>query len=780
MRHFVVVFGATTLAAAATLSGFFLGLAAGNALFGARSARWSRPLVVFGLLEIGVGVGALILPQVLAAYRHVHPVLYAHLAPHPAVFTAVKVVLAAAAVAVPTLCMGGTLPALAAAVAPAGQHVGRRLGRIYALQLLGATIGALAVPLLILPRLGAVAGYHAAVAASIATGIAAIMVGKRHAVGPAPRALAPPLRDLRVLWLAALSGAATLALQSLWTRMFALVHENSIYSFVVVLVVFLVGLAGGAAFAERALARVAPYRLLAWAWAVGGVLVIVSPRLFHRLTHGFDYLGSDGDGALLGRLAFLSAVILLPATIALGTALPVLMERAGGEGRVGAQVGRLLAVNTLGAIVGPLAATFVLAPRLGPWWSLALLGVVVALAATRAGLTPREQGVVLAAVALAVLWASPGRLPLVRLRPERGERLVAVREGGHGTTAVIEDAHDRWMTVNNSYVLGGTAETEEERFQAHLPLLLHPSPRRVAFLGLGTGITAGAALVHPVDRVVAVEIVPEVVASAREHFAQSNRGIVGDPRAEMIVDDARQFVAASGESFDVIVGDLLVPWRPAEAALYSRDHLEQVRRALAPGGIFCQWLPLYQLSEEQAAVLVRTFADVFPSATAWRGGFRPDAPTLALVGHAPDAPLDAGAIDERVRRRAPALGGESPFLQHSAGLWLFLVGPVRRDAAWLDGVRRHTDAQPWLELLHTWTSGRGIQGARASAFEERLAAESAEGTPLRTLDALHRDWMRRGAELTKASREGEAEILGVLRTLPPELQRALEVPDLQP
>jgi spermidine synthase len=312
-------------------------------------------------------------------------------------------------------------------------------------------------------------------------------------------------------------------------------------------------------------------------------------------------------------------------------------------------------------------------------------------------------------------------------------------------------------------------------------LLLHPSPRRVAFVGLGTGITAGAALHHAVERVVALEIVPDVVEAARDDFADVNAGVVRDPRVTVVIDDGRNHLAAAPGDYDVIVGDLLVPWRPAEAPLYTRAHFESVRRSLRAEGVFCQWLPLYQLSAEQLASLVRTFVEVFPRTTLWRGNFLERAPTLALVGHTGTRTVDPAAVDARVQKLAGHEG--NPFLAGPAGFWLFLVGPVRPALPWLARAPLNTDDQPWVELAGPLPPD-GPDGAAVTLdgiqpFLADVAAAPVDGTSLAALDPPHQAWRATGAALGRASRtpgpEGQAQVLEILRTLPAELRRALEI-----
>ncbi len=783
MRRFGLLLGATPLAASAAVSGFFLGSAAGSAFFGARLRRVRRPLVAFGLLELGVAAGALAALGLLALVERWDPTRLPSVRGTPALETAMRLLVALGAMGLPAFCMGGTLPALVGARA--------RLGGLYAANLAGAVLGTLAVPFALLPRWGADGSYAVALGASLALGTLACVLGARRppmaeaettADDAEPRARLPT----SYLLLGALCGAATLALQVLGMRALALVHESSVHAFATVLAVFLLGLAGGAGLARRARtsARDAG-RLLGAAWLLAGLAAIGLPPTLYRLTDGLAYLPA-GDSLLgVGRLLWLSAATLLPAALALGVTLPSLLDAAAVRADEAAPcVGRLLAANTLGAVAGPLLMTCLVAPALGLWRACLALGLVLVAAGAMLAL-PRARALgLLSVVLVACGLLDPAGLPPVRVDAARGERLVSVREGLAGTTAVLADAHDRWLTVNNSYVLGGAAALAEERFQAHLPLLLHARPRRVAFIGLGTGITAGAALAHPVERVSTLEIVAQVVAAARDDFAEHNERLLDDARVQVVVDDGRHYFAAPGESFDVVVGDLLVPWRAGESALYAREHFAAVRRALAAGGLFCQWLPVYQLSDAQLFVLARTFAEVFPRASVWRGNFAAEAPVLALVGQLDDAPLDLEALDGRVAALATRRRPEEALLAHPAGLWLHALGPLDARSARLAAAPTHSDGRPWLEMLRPLSDPRGAallgRATALRAWEDELIALPVHGTPLQALDERRRAWRALGAALARASSgetpADEAGLLALLQTLPAELRRALHVP----
>jgi len=777
-RQFIYLFGATAPAVSATLSAVFLGFAAGNAFIGKRSVRSQRPLLAYGVLEVGIGLAALLVVPLLGVYEHVYPALHGRFFGHPTVFLVVKTCLAAAALFVPAFLMGGTLPLLAQAFVHSPGELGGVGGAVYAANTFGATLGALSVPFYLLPTYGADRSYYGAAFVNVLIGGAAVWLGRGlRQTTPEPgrgaRVKARPEKPARrtPAWMLAsmafASGALVLALEVLWTRMLAQVHENSIYSFAVVLAVFLAGLAGGAALARVLMRRRRdPLTVLGFAWVVAGVLVFGSSALFYFLTDGLRYVNESGARANLLTLGYAAATMLAPTLLA-GMILPLLIELTGAEraGEPGELLGRLLSVNTAGAIAGPLLATYFLLPGLGLWVSIGGVGLVM-VAAGEVALAGREgrrrasvrRLAVSAVLAALALGANPFALPRVRIEERSGERLLQLDEGSHGIVAVVESPEDRWMLLNNFYALGGTASAAEERQQARIPLLLHPSPRRVAFLGLGTGITAGGALAPGVEKLVALELVPEVVDAARSHFADANLGLLSDGRVEVITEDARVYLKGGGQEFDVIVGDLVVPWRSGESALFTEEHFRTARRALAPGGVFCQWLPAYQLTEEQFRIVAATFLDVFPRATLWRGDFLPDTPALALVGHTDGHAVDAAALDRRVESLKPWCAPTTPVLCARGGPWLFLVGPLDPSDPQFAAARRNRESEPWVELLSPAArpqSGRDapprFNGEALYGFMERVRARAVSGSPLSNMGPEHLAWRDAGAGLWRAS-----------------------------
>ncbi len=738
MRELSLLFGATAQAAAATLAAFFLGLAAGSAYWGRRSRRITRPLRSYALLEVGVlvaGLGYFLLAPAFAAQ---YGALYSHLAePAPGLLVGIKLLLALLLLSPAAFFMGGSLPVLSAWLVRHPAALGRLVPLLYGVNTAGAAIGALSAAFLLPPLLGYDGSYLLALALAGGIALTAWWLGGRgsgQVHDPVQESLpqlpagAPAAGALPQAWLrglAFLSGFVALALEVLWTRMFAQVLQNSVYSYAVILVVFLLALAAGS-FAAGWLAR---RRLPAVPTLVGllcaaALLVALTPKLFFWLTDGLGYVGAGRDWPdYLLTLGLAAVAILAGPTLVLGVVFPYLWKVAeAGLRSAGEQVGGLLALNTLGAILGSLAAGFLLLEWLGLWraiqWLAALYLAAAVLLATLSGAPavagarhrPRLAPVLVLAPVLGFLLLlsalDAGRLPVVRTDPvRRAETLLEVREGGAGTVAVVRRGEHLGIKVDNHYTLGSTRGHGLQQRQAHFPLLLHPAPDRVFFLGMGTGITAGAALAHPVEEVVAAELLGDVIDLAGKYFRPYANGLFEDPRVRLLKEDGRHHLSATDETYDVIIGDLFVPWKRGNAALYSLEHFRHVAKRLAPGGLFAQWVPLYQVTEQEFGSIARTFTEVFPHVTLWRGDFLPDGPIVALVGRLDAAPLEPAAVLRRARAlRADAVAGDtepqSSVLPDpdTPPLLLYYAGNVGRAADLLAGYPLNTDDRPRLQL----------------------------------------------------------------------------------
>jgi spermidine synthase len=308
--------------------------------------------------------------------------------------------------------------------------------------------------------------------------------------------------------------------------------------------------------------------------------------------------------------------------------------------------GRALGVNTAGAAFSPLVFGVLLLPHLGAKWSLTLVSLVYLVLLAPAGLRRTSPAGLPLLLAAAILLGS-GPMYLVTVPP--GAKIAAQVEGVMAAVSVIETAEgEYYLKVNNHFVMGGTASYYSDRRQGHIPLLLHPHPQRALFLGLGTGATFAAAADYPGLEAEGVELIPEIIPLLH-YFAKSTGEFSQYPSLHLKVADARRFVNASRNKYDVIVADLFHPARDGAGFLYTVEHFQAIRALLKPGGLFCQWLPLYQLDLEVLRVIIRTFLQVFPQGTAYLAHYSLQMPIIGLIGTTDPVRYPPHWLDRRVQ-----------------------------------------------------------------------------------------------------------------------------------
>ncbi|MCG5549422.1 fused MFS/spermidine synthase [Halorhodospira halochloris] len=680
VRELGLLFGNTAQAAALAIAVFFAGLAAGSWVWGRLAPRLRSPLAGFGLLEIGVAITALGHFLLYDLYHAIYPALYGLAGDLAAADLALRISLATLILFPPAFLMGGTFPMIGQFMVRAPRRLATTGTALYALNTFGSVLGALAAGFFLPMALGFSGTYLLAIAIDLSVGAAALILARGQA---AKRACADPLTSPSkpatstleagglssrlVLWIAFASGFVTLAVEVLWTRLFAQVLQNSVYTYAIVLVAFLLALSLGS-IASHGLARIPrfnPRHVLLALLTIAAAVVAVSPWAFHSATAGLTYVGSGAGWAeYLTAVSGIALLVMVLPGVMLGAVLPYLLRVVqAANPQPGPAIGQLVAANTSGAILGSLAAGFVLLPTLGATGSLIALGAIyplLAVAVLAREPLPRWQRwtyatpLLVAAVALAVF--RPGEWNIARVDEAAGERLIEAREGTHATVAAIKRDGNRLLRVNNYYTLGGTGGLESERNQTLIPMMAHPEPQSVFFLGLGTGITAGTALSFPVERLDACELLPEVIELAEAHFEPWTQGLFEDPRARVRAQDAHHCLRHAEHKYDVIISDLFTPWRAGTGNLYTKEHYQQARQRLEEGGLFVQWLPLYQLSADDFAIIARTMDAVFPQVVAWRGDLFADGSILALVGTEEGVTLDPEALIRHGRR----LAGNAP------------------------------------------------------------------------------------------------------------------------
>jgi spermidine synthase len=688
-RQLGQLLGHTPHAAGVVLGSLFLGMSVGYGQ-GARLTRHVSPLLGYSLAEFAVALWAMLIPQALQLAQD-----YIGSSGSPSQLTSALhtgfcfVLLLPGAVA-----LGLTLPTMAAFLSRSDK---RRIVTAYGWNLAGAFLGVASATLTLLVEVGIVGSSYLAAVVSATAGLIGVIVLAIYGTGRlnqesdlAELNRTDPARILksgqshtsdRVPGVyAALFGFGTLACQVLYLRLFSLVFHNSTYTFGAVAAAFLAALAIGAAFAGWLSRLIAAKALLPWMALMSSFAVLASLFVFLTTT-GLEYMVSTGSfAAYLGQSAVLVGVVVVPFGTVCGTLLPLLWTAPGTTTDAAAQVGRLGMLNSLGAAAGSVAAGGLLLPWFGLWGSFIVVCTLFAVISATEFYRLKQRGMaaltafsilVFALTSWSVLreWLQPASL--------RQEAIVRRWESRHGWIDLVRDRDTGELKIrqNLHYRLGATgARHVRERRQAHIPLLLHPQPKNVLLLGQGTGITAAGALQFDgVQRVTIVELVPEVVEAARR-LGEHNSEIFDDPRATIEVDDARHFLRKTTAQYDVIISDLFVPWESQSGYLYTVDHYEVARSRLTDRGLFCQWLPLYQLGKQDFEMIADSFATTFPFTTLWWGQLDGNQAILALVGTEKPLSVDPTVVHQRIsamdRRTAdPLLVNGTQLFDLSAGWW---------------------------------------------------------------------------------------------------------------
>jgi spermidine synthase len=262
-------------------------------------------------------------------------------------------------------------------------------------------------------------------------------------------------------------------------------------------------------------------------------------------------------------------------------------------------------------------------------------------------------------------------------------------EGMNASVAVTETADG----VRNFHVSGKIEASNHpqdmplQRMLGHIPALVHPRPASVLIVGFGAGVTAGSFVPYPaVRRIVVAEIEPLIPRVVSTYFHRENNGVVGDPRVQIVYDDARHFVHATGETFDVITSDPIHPWVRGSATLFTREYFEALKRRLRPGGLVTQWVPLYESDADVVRSELATFFEVFPHATVWANRQRGGGYDIVLLGPRDATPIDVSAVQRRLDEPAHAAAAES----------LRAAGFTDATALFATYAGRAEDLRPWL------------------------------------------------------------------------------------
>ncbi len=639
LRSLSLVFGVTVHAASTVLAGFMAGLAVGSALAGRLRLDVRQALVAFAVIEVGVGATALVAAPLVTSMTAAYAALGPRLPESFALLTALRFLLATAALLVPTSLMGATLPVLVRATG-ADPRMGARLGALYATNTAGAIAGALLAGFLLVPSFGLQRSAWLAAGVNLTVALLALGVRGRLGVHPAPAAHGSDAgtgeavdqatrRAVMAAFIA--SGFVSLALEIIWFRVLALHLRPTAYAFTIMLAAVLAGISAGSYVVAPLFRRPRPWLAILTAIQLALTLVAllslnVLPWVDPLQRILGPALGLIGVHEYIWPLVTTSLIAILPTSLLLGAAFPIGLRLfvAQATDDASRRVATFYSLNVCGAIAGSVAAGFVLLPWLGSRGALIAVSFVTLLSSL--GLAyrlwhtaPNVAGFVSIVGPVAFLMATLNTIdPFADFarRQHRTDRVMWLGEGVQTTVSVHEQRQGTKVMLLDG--MHQADDSRPSRLTHHrigaLPMMLHPDPRKVLVVGLGGGATPGAAAMFPGAQVDVVELSADVVAGAA-YFGHINFDLLTRPNVRLRVDDGRNYLLTTREKYDVITADLILPNRAGATSLYSRQYFELVRRSLAPGGMVLQWLG--SDTDAEYKLIMRTFLSVFPETTLW-------------------------------------------------------------------------------------------------------------------------------------------------------------------
>ncbi|TKJ42104.1 hypothetical protein CEE37_00045 [candidate division LCP-89 bacterium B3_LCP] len=736
-RQLNLIFGGTLPAVSVVLAVYLGGMALGAVFLGSRADHVS-PLRLYGLLEIGVGVFALLAVILIPLIRNI----YAAINPSGSRIL-IQSVLAVVILLPSTLLMGATLPAVSRGLTTLMKQRFSRLGGLYGVNTIGAASGTLLCGFFLLEHLGYMKTVIAAMFLNFAIGFFAIYLATRIkrpekapqlSRKPATELLRSPASRLQILLLvlAGFSGLAALGYEVVWFRILTFSIVADAHAFALMLGIYLLGIGGGSLIALIRF-RIAERKTEepAHLWAEFGVLevgisVLAVVGFSTLIWMNVDMPRPDiSDPSFwwktLRNTIWQALVLILPTTLLLGYLFPLLVSLyTTNIKRFGGQVGKVLAANTAGSILGILGSGFILIPLVGIQVSLLILAIFSALVGlTALILGPISKGLRIATLSFCLVacilvffqYPIQPHFGFLQIPNHENARLLYYHESSDQTVMVTEDrrGHNvRRLLLNQQQATAtGLAGQRKNQLLGHLPLWANPEAKNALVICFGSGGTFGALGLYDLDRVDCVEICPSVIQAA-SYFTEWNGNVLEKPHVRVIIDDGRSYLLTTDELYDVITLEPMHPGLKGVTALYSREFYHEARKKLNPGGVICQWVPLYSMSGQDAKSLIRTALQVFPQSSFWLIG------TEGILLCARDSLqidwtwMNRMVDDEDIHRALHKVRLDDPWAVLSG----YLLGPeklkgfvgdapiIRDDKPFTEySIPRHQHVDPWEDIL---------------------------------------------------------------------------------
>ncbi|HYT65662.1 MAG TPA: fused MFS/spermidine synthase [Vicinamibacterales bacterium] len=709
-----LVIGSSAVSMGVLLGTFMGGMCLGSYLLPRYIGRGNHPLRVYAYLELGIAVFGLLILIGMPLLNSV----YVTVSGGAGVFGIVMRGMAAAICLLPpTLLMGATLPAISRWVESTPEGVSW-LGFFYGGNIAGGVLGSLLAGFYLLRVFDLAVGTFVAIALNVTVALVGMLIAK---TAPVVETLTSDREELGVKPVAgagavyvaiALSGMTALSSEVIWTRLLSLLFGGTVYTFSLILAVFLFGLGIGSS-AGSAIGRATARPRLVFGWCQMLLCAAIAWSAY-MLTQSMPYWPINPsittDPWFNFQLDFVRCLwVVLPGSILWGASFPLALASLASRGQDPARlVGGVYAANTVGAIVGSLCASLLLIVWLGSQHATQLMILISALSGLlvlSTGGTEEPAGrmqfagtaTIIIAAALAGLlsrtvhpipgiFAAYGRYTATRL----GQADVIYMGEGWNATVAVTRLPGGILNYHNAGKVQASSEPQDMRLQrmlGHMTTLIPRQTKKVLVIGCGAGVTAGAVSIDPaVEHQTIAEIEPLVPKVVAKYFGDHNFHVVDNPKVHVTIDDARHFLLTTNEKFDAVTSDPLDPWVKGAAMLYTREFFELVKRKLNAGGAVTLFVQLYESNTEAVKSEIATFMEAFPNGIVWGNTNNGAGYDLVLLGQVEDTKIDVDAIQAKLQRPEYAPMAQS----------LREIGMNSAIDLFATFAGRAKDLQPWL------------------------------------------------------------------------------------
>lgn len=744
LRKLTLIFGNTIYATSSVLIAFMGGLALGSFVLGKIADRSKSPLRLYGLLELGIGVSALALLYLLMPLSNaVYVFVFNRYTENNVLLTLLRLGLSVAMLILPTALMGGTLPVVSKYLIRQSQTLGQKVGLLYSLNTFGGVVGAFCTGFYLMRAYGEQVTVYLAIVTNLLIGVLAVYLVSRERIafdeipisnGKSLRAEASaqavagrryPDRTIRVvLGVFGIAGFTSLAYEVVWTRALIFFVSSTTYSFTIILVTFLIGIALGSLLIAKVIDRLR--NLMAWlaaaeiGIAIFALLTVPLLRNMHVVQLFLLKFLQVSNWSVVSIFLFVTAfMILILPTLLMGAAFPLANRICVSDmPKLGRGVGSVYMANTVGAIIGSFASAFLLLPALGVSGSLLLLAIVnlllgagiIALEsdfALRKRVYPAWTAGALLIFSLVTIFFYSGKPFFTGIASFKNTDVLLTKDTSSATISVLERKDEvniwgrnvRLLNINGHNTAHTTfSDIIIHKMLAHLPMLLHPAAKDALVIGFGFGNTCQSFLQYPIDHLDCVELL-DVEKETAAFFPEESRGVFADPRFRFFVNDGRNYVLAKETMYDVISINAVDP--KFSPTLYTTEFYRLCRERLSENGLIVAWLPLYGMTLTEVKSLVKSFVDVFPHSSLWYNN--PE--HLLLLGSMQPQSISLTDLFDKFRSQAiranlAAIHLDNPF----AFLSTFMLGEKALQAFSSDA-EAHTDDHPIVEFSRVTTAG---------------------------------------------------------------------------